>query len=337
MRLPRLKLTETALYHCISKVVNGDHLFGAVEKRHFLTLLREYEVFCGVQVLGYCVMSNHFHVLVEVPARPSILPTAAEVLRRLDALTATGVSSKTVQQRLDQFRALGDAAGEQAYLETFFRRMWDVSQFMKLVKHRFSCWYNQRVQRSGYLWQSRFTSLLVEPGRAVGAAAPYIDLNPIRAAMVTTPEAYPWCGFAAAMAGAALETSAIQRVMWHFTGQEQAPQASLKAYHCWLYVRGEEREGTDESGRPLRKGFKREAVLAVLRNHGEVPAHEFLRCRIELFTTGLVLGSREFVERVYQKFRRHFGQRRKIGAHKLAGLAASELFTLRKFQPASVT
>ena len=32
--------------------------------------MREYERFCGVRVMTYCIMSNHFHILVEVPERP---------------------------------------------------------------------------------------------------------------------------------------------------------------------------------------------------------------------------------------------------------------------------
>ena len=32
-------------------------------------MMREYEDFCGVQVISYCIMSNHFHLLVEVPPK----------------------------------------------------------------------------------------------------------------------------------------------------------------------------------------------------------------------------------------------------------------------------
>jgi putative transposase len=32
-------------------------------------MMRMYEEFCGVKVLAYCVMSNHFHILLEIPPR----------------------------------------------------------------------------------------------------------------------------------------------------------------------------------------------------------------------------------------------------------------------------
>ena len=73
MRLARLKAPAghpVAYYHCLSRVVNREFVFGTVEREQFVRLLREYEDFCGVRVLTYCILSNHFHVLVEVPEKP---------------------------------------------------------------------------------------------------------------------------------------------------------------------------------------------------------------------------------------------------------------------------
>jgi len=73
MRRPRLKAPashEKAYYHCISRVVNRDFVLGELEKEQFVAFMRIYERLYGLRVLTYCVMSNHFHVLVEVPRRP---------------------------------------------------------------------------------------------------------------------------------------------------------------------------------------------------------------------------------------------------------------------------
>ena len=40
------------------------------ERERFTRLMRAYESFCQVRVVTYCVMSNHFHILVEVKPRP---------------------------------------------------------------------------------------------------------------------------------------------------------------------------------------------------------------------------------------------------------------------------
>ena len=61
--------TDNALYHSISRVVDRQFVLGRVEKDMFVQMIREYEEFCGVQVLSYCIMSNHFHLLVEVPPK----------------------------------------------------------------------------------------------------------------------------------------------------------------------------------------------------------------------------------------------------------------------------
>ena len=90
MRQRRLKapsLFPVAHYHCMSRVVNRDFVFGPQEREHFVRLLRENEGFCGVRVLTYCVLSNRFHLLVEVPARPAQPLNAEEVLARIKGLS----------------------------------------------------------------------------------------------------------------------------------------------------------------------------------------------------------------------------------------------------------
>ena len=61
-----------ALYHCISRVVDRQFVLGREEKDMFVQMMREYEEFCGVRVLSYCIMSNHFHLLVEVPPKVKV-------------------------------------------------------------------------------------------------------------------------------------------------------------------------------------------------------------------------------------------------------------------------
>ncbi|MBX3731055.1 MAG: transposase [Verrucomicrobiae bacterium] len=56
--------------HCMLRVVNRDFVFGPQEREHFVRLLRAYERVCSVSVLTFSILSNHFHLLVEVPARP---------------------------------------------------------------------------------------------------------------------------------------------------------------------------------------------------------------------------------------------------------------------------
>ena len=56
------KEEKSAIYHCVSRVVERRFHFKKLEKEQFIKYMRLYEAFCGVRVLSYCVMSNHFPV-----------------------------------------------------------------------------------------------------------------------------------------------------------------------------------------------------------------------------------------------------------------------------------
>ena len=63
--------------------------------------MREYEDFCGVRIVTYCVMSNHFHVLVEVPSPPEVTMSDAEVLRKVERLSGVAGGGTTRQMLED--------------------------------------------------------------------------------------------------------------------------------------------------------------------------------------------------------------------------------------------
>ena len=89
MRMHRQRAPETdpaAYYHCISRVINREWVLGDAEKEELTGLLRRYEDFCGVRLVTFCLMSNHFHALVEVPGAASSAQESMsdeELLRRV--------------------------------------------------------------------------------------------------------------------------------------------------------------------------------------------------------------------------------------------------------------
>ncbi len=58
----------------------------AEDKEEFVRLLWYYEEFREVCIINYCVMSNHIHVLVEVPQRPSQMPMMRNCWAKLKRL-----------------------------------------------------------------------------------------------------------------------------------------------------------------------------------------------------------------------------------------------------------
>jgi len=95
-----------AFYHCVSRIVDRNFALGDLEKEHFVKLMRAYETFCGVRVITFCIMTNHFHILLEVPQRPARehLPSDQELVQLLKVADVSyGASS--LAQHLQTLRA----------------------------------------------------------------------------------------------------------------------------------------------------------------------------------------------------------------------------------------
>ena len=277
-----------AVYHAMSRVVGGQFLLGDREKEVLRKMLWQVADFSGVEVLTYCIMSNHFHVLVRVPEKTWL--SDAELLRRFKVLYPKPTKYQTVEfARLEQSLLAGDADAE-AIREKLLARMSDLSEFMKTLKQRFSVWYNRNHNRYGTLWMDRFKSVLVEgEGNPLQTMAAYIDLNPVRAGLVEDPKDYRFCGYAEAVAGAALARKGL-RVVWGDRLGSRGWQAALGAHRMLIFGQG--------SSPWTHKGklIDEKRALKVLNDEqGQLPKAIVLRCRVRYFTDGAILGSAEFV------------------------------------------
>ena len=67
-----------------------------------------------------------------------------------------------------------------------------LSRIMQNLTFRYTRWVNWRLKRSGHLFQGRYKSVLVDADSYLLELGAYIHLNPVRASMVATPEAYSW-------------------------------------------------------------------------------------------------------------------------------------------------
>jgi len=342
MRQGRLKAapeSAVAYYHCVSRVVDRAYKLADPEvKTVFVRMMREYERFCGVRVVTYCVMDNHFHLLLEVPRRPDLLPTDAELLDLVGAVHSK-MERGRVRQLLEMLRETGANDDAEKIKEDYFRQMWDVSSFMKLFKQRFTQWYNRQHGRKGHLWEDRFRSVLVEgAGEALAMMAAYIDLNPVRAALVADPKDYRWSGYAEAVAGKTSAREGLAVVVRYLKGEKGSGSAMLAVYRYWLYGVGEE-QGERGGGGPMKRGFNREEIAQVLRNKGRLSSWELLRCRVRYFTDGAVIGRKTFVNWVFALNRKRFGAKRKSGARRWRGIESESLYALRelRIEPISVS
>jgi REP element-mobilizing transposase RayT len=331
MRLPRIKSDGVAHYHCLSRIVGRDFLLGDEEREFFVNLMRKLEEFHGCQVMTYCVMSNHFHLLLEMPdSLASSRLGREEILRRVGILHGLdGIDE--LRQELDRASAAQDSRWEEEILNRYRRQMGDLSVYMKQLKQRFSVWFNQRSGRKGTLWEERYRSTLIEGNeQALLTVAAYIDLNPLRAGMVSRIEDYRWCGYASAVAGNRRAREGLGRIF------DRAPlvrgddavgcwDGTASCYRLLLYGQGEIRELPEPGQRPRRYGFTREQVEEEIKRGGRLPVSEVLRLKVRYFTDGVALGSAAFVEGVYAQNRSRFGSRRRNGARIMLGAEWGDL------------
>jgi REP element-mobilizing transposase RayT len=292
MRKKRLKvLGKDAVYHCMTRTVNGELLFNDREKEVLRKMIWQVADFSGVEVLTYCVMSNHFHVLVRVPCLESDkFVSDVELLRRYRVLypKPTKYAEASIKVLESQLRAGGDEAV--ALRARLLARMHDVSEFMKTLKQRFCVWYNKSHDRFGTLWAERFKSVLVEgQGNALQTMAAYIDLNPVRAGLVEDPKAYRFCGYAEAVAGYETAGAGLLAV-WVDSIGGGGLAAALKSHRMLLFGQGAS-PWTHQGGAISPE----QAVRVLEKERGELPTSVVLRCRVRYFSDGAILGSAEFV------------------------------------------
>ena len=335
---------RASCYHVMSRVAGGDLLFGDVEKEAFRKLMRRMEKFSGLEILTYAVMGNHFHILLRVPCQDEYLrrfregtreEREARLLEHLKSLYSKAYL-RQLEGELSQMKEKGLDDLFEKTLESFLKRMCSLERFMKELKERFSRWFNKRHGRRGTLWQERYKSVLVQDGVAAVTMAAYIDLNPLRAGLVEDPKDYRWCGYAEAVGGSKRARVGICRALgisrdrWRVDGAEIYRRILLTEGMEATEEPGRKKEGEGDTGR-RRRGFKREEALAQLEGGGKLSRGELLRCRVRSFGEGMVLGSREFVEEVFQEKRAWFGAKRKKGAQ---GLPISEggLYALRNLK-----
>lgn len=71
------------------------------------------------------------------------------------------------------------------------------SALMQALGRRYVYWINKLRSRTGGLFDGRFKSSLVQSDRHLLCCHRYIELNPVRAGMVTNPADYPWSSYRA--------------------------------------------------------------------------------------------------------------------------------------------
>ena len=347
---------KPVLYHVISRVVDRRFVLGTEEKEKFRTLMRMQENFTGCRVLSYCLMDNHFHLLLEVPPMADGGMTDEDLLKRLSVLYGeafvAGVAKELEDARAAVYTSdsgMGEAVA--AIHKRFTYRMQDLGEYMKGLLQRFTQWFNRAHSRTGTLWEDRFKSVIVEDGTAARTMAAYIDLNPVRAGMVADPADYRWSSYGEAVGGRVKGDSLTRSGV--MGNGKKAREGLVRAYFCdqgvgydagkWeevsrLYRRlmglalgrkpGKTQDSETQDTRKKSHVVTKNTVEMLESKDNETLLKDLgmakmLRCRIRYFTDGAVIGSKEFVNEAFASARERFGSKRKDGARRLKGGGAA--------------
>jgi len=275
---------EEAVYHVMSRSALDGYVIGDVEKEFLLCLIKRLSKTYFAKVLGFCLMGNHFHLLVRM--RPGSEFSNAEIKRRFRLYYGDDDKRELEEERIP-----------------FLRKKWgSLSEFVKEIKQGFSRYYNRRHHRKGFFWSERFKSVIVDNGETLINCLAYIDLNPIRAGIVEKPEAYRWCSL-----GYHAQTHNRDRFLSTDFGLTEFAVKSAKErfafYRRFVY----EKAGLIKEVEDHSKGLKLSSV-------------DRFRYRTRYFTDSGIIGTKEFVSQVYQAFKGNFSSKHEKRPRLIQGL-----------------
>ena len=330
--IARSYITEIkeVLHHITTRSAGGEFIFGPVEKEYFLKLLQKFSRTFFVRIHTFCIMDNHFHLLISFLEKEAQEADDAELMRRYKILYPNTLPPEgPVDHNGNLIKKYeGGAMGR------LRERLSSMPDFMKELKQNMSIWYNGRKNRVGTLWCSRYKSTVLSTGEAQLVNSAYIDLNPVRAGIVKLPEEYRYSGIGLRVNSPEevrgfLYPLALMPLVYGGT-----PENELDAYRevlaihpfdlsveleyrdCYyryrefLYVSG----GVEVSGKAR---IAPEIVDQVVKYHGHLGIGEMLCYRVRNFTEGIALGTADLIEGIQKKLgRKVINPRRITGAAK---------------------
>jgi putative transposase len=311
-RTQRLKINdETTVYHVMSRAALDGFPLGDIEKDFMLDLIRKYATLYLVEVLGFCIMGNHFHLLVKMFPEYSF-------------------SDEDIKNRFEDFYG-DDRTFLYGQVPSLREKLSNLSEFVRETKVGFARYYNRRHNRRGYFWGDRFKSVIVDKGETLINCLAYIDLNPLRAGIVKRPEDYRWNSL-----GYHVQTKNRDNFLSTDFGLKEFNVKSEKEriirYRRYVYEAGAvnrpEKGNTPEKYAPLSqvnstgqaKVIGDKILEKERRKEFELSRSDRFRYRTRYFTDSGIIGSKKFVAANYQRFKNLFYSKHEKKPRPIKGL-----------------
>ena len=198
MTLPRkvlISLADTPYYHVTSRCVRRaflcgvDHYSGQdyEHRRQWVVdrILLLSSLF-AIDVCAYAVMSNHYHLVLKLCPEQLNNLSDDQVIDRWCAL----FKGPLLIQRLRNGETL--SAPERStvgdIVKVWRNKLSSISWFIRCLNQPIARQANLEDECTGKFWESRFTSQALKSEEALLSCMAYVDLNPVRAGLATSPE-----------------------------------------------------------------------------------------------------------------------------------------------------
>ena len=295
-RTQRLKINdETTVYHVMSRTALDGFPLGDIEKDFMLELIRRYSELYLFEILEFCLMGNHFHLLVKM--FPEYKLTDEDIKKRYVAFYGD-----------DREFAYGQ-------VPSLREKLSNLSEFVREIKVGFARYYNRRHNRRGYFWGDRFKSVIVEKGETLINCLAYIDLNPLRAGLVDRPEEYRWNSL-----GYHIQTGNKDNFLSLDFGLQEFgildTKELVRGYRRYVYEAG----AVDRSEIGQRKVIKEVVVKKERKKEYKISRVDRFRYRTRYFTDSGIIGTKEFVSANYQRFKDIFMSKKEKIPKAVSGL-----------------
>ncbi len=272
---------ETTVYHVMSRTALDGFPLGDIEKDFMLDLIKRYSALYFVEILGFCLMGNHFHLLVKM-------------------LPGYKFTDEDIKKRYEGFYGddRGFACGQ---IPSLRRKLSSLSEFVREVKVGFAIYYNRKHNRRGYFWGDRFKSVIVDKGETLINCLAYIDLNPLRAGIVSRPEDYRWNSL-----GYHVQTNNQGNFLSTDFGLKEfnvkSKKERIRRYRRYVYEAG----ALSRPEKMQAKVIDDKVVANERKRDFKISRINRFRHRTRYFTDSGIIGSKEFVANNYHRFKHLF-------------------------------
>jgi REP element-mobilizing transposase RayT len=268
---------EKAVYHVMSRTALDGFPLQDVEKDFMLDLIKRLSALYFTEILGFCLMGNHFHLLVKMI--PENRYTDEQIQKRFVAFY--GDSREFAEGQIPYWR----------------EKLSNLSEFIREIKVGFARYYNRRYNRRGYFWGDRFKSVIVDKGETLINCLAYIDLNPLRAGIVDRPEDYRWNSL-----GYHFQSENKDQFLSTDFGLKEfnikSQKERIRRYRRYVYEAG----ALDRPEKMQAKVIEAKVVAKERKKEFEISRINRFRHRTRYFTDSGIIGSKEFVAENYQRF-----------------------------------